>query len=99
MQREQRWVVLATDGRHVTLGRHVPPAEEEVAKASSALVKAGLTGWLAGLDGDYWSGRTPVVLTMIEPLAHAADADWPAAVAVFEAMRRAATSSNAAPRH
>ena len=51
-------------------------------------------GWRAlGFKGGYWSRRKPVVLTMIQPLAHAADTDWLAAVAAFEAMRMAATSS------
>ena len=93
MPREQRWIILAADGRHSTLGRSAPPDEEEVARAASALAAVGLAGWLVRLEGDYWSRRKPVVLTMIQPLAHAADADWPAAVAAFEAMRMAATSS------
>jgi hypothetical protein len=46
-----------------------------------------------GFKGDYWSRRKPVILTLIQPLAHAAAADWPAAVAAFEAMRMAVTSS------
>ena len=93
MPRERRWIILAADGRHSTLGRSAPPDEEEVARAASALAAAGLSGWYVILDGDYWSRRKPVVLTIIQPLAHAADADWPAAVAAFEAMRMAATSS------
>ena len=93
MPHERRWIILAADGRHSTLGRHAPPYEEEVAKAASALAAVGLAGWYVILDGDYWSRRKPVVLTMIQPLTHAADADWPAAVAAFEAMRMAATSS------
>jgi hypothetical protein len=93
MPRERRWIILAADGRHSTLGRSAPPDEEEVAKAASALAAVGLAGWYVILDGDYWARRKPVVLTMIKPLAHAADADWPAAVAAFEAMRMAATSS------
>ncbi len=81
MPRERRWIILAADGRHSTLGRHAPPDEEEVAKAASALAAIGLAGWYVILDADYWSRRTPVVLIMVEPLAQAADADWPAAVA------------------
>jgi hypothetical protein len=93
MPRERRWIILAADGRHSTLGRSAPPDEEEVAKPASALAAVRLAGWYVILDGDYWSRRSPVVLTMIQPLAHAADADWPAAIAAFEAMRMAATSS------
>ena len=93
MPHERRWIILAADGRHSTLGRSAPPDEEEVAKAASALAAVGLAGWLVRLDGDYWSRRKPVVLTPLHPLAHAAVADWPAAVAAFEAMRMVATSS------
>ena len=72
MSRERRWIILAADGRHSTLGRSAAPDEEEVAKAASALAALGLAGWYVILDGDYWSRRTPVVLAMIQPLAHAA---------------------------
>ena len=93
MPRERRWIILAMDGRHSTLGRHAPPDEEEVAKAASALAAVGLAGWYVIMDGDYWSRRSPVVLTAVRPLAGATDADWSAAVTAFEAMRMAATSS------
>jgi hypothetical protein len=46
-----------------------------------------------GFKGDYWSRRKPVILTLIQPLAHAAAADWPAATTAFEALRAVATSS------
>jgi len=88
-----RWIVLASDGRHSTIGRDTAPDDAALAAAGAALANLGLAGWLVRLEGDYWARRKPVVLTMIQPLAHAADADWPAAVAAFEAMRMAATSS------
>jgi hypothetical protein len=88
-----RWIVLASDGRHSTIGRDTAPDDAALAAAGAALVNLGLTGWLVRLEGDYWARRTPVALTMVEPLAHAADTDWPAAVATFEAIRIAATSS------
>ena len=90
-----RWIVLANDGRHTTIGRDTAPEEADLAAAGAALASMGLAGWLVRLEGDYWSRRKPVALTMVQPLAHAAEADWPAAVAAFEAMRMAATSSKA----
>jgi 2-polyprenyl-6-methoxyphenol hydroxylase-like FAD-dependent oxidoreductase len=93
MPRERRWIIVAADGRHSTLGRSAPPDEVEVAKAASALAAVGLSGWLVRLEGDYWSRRTPVVLAPLRPLAHAAAADWPAATTAFEALRTAATLS------
>jgi hypothetical protein len=88
-----RWIVLANDGRHSTIGRDTAPDHAEVAAAGAALARIGLSGWLVRLEGDYWSRRKSVMLTMTQPLAHAADADWPAAAAAFEAIRIAATSS------
>jgi hypothetical protein len=87
-----RWIVLASDGRHSTLGRDIAPDDVEVAAAGAALSSIGLSGWLVRLEGDYWSRGKPVVLTMTQPLAHAAVTDWPPAVAAFEALRSAATS-------
>ena len=92
MPREQRWIILATDGRHVTLGRHAAPTEEEVAQAASSLVAIGHAGWLVRLDGDYWSRRSKPVLTPLRSLGGAKDADWPAAMVAFETIRRAATA-------
>lgn len=88
-----RWIVLANDGRHSTIGRDTAPDDAELAAAGSALANMGLAGWLVRLEGDYWARRKPVVLTMIQPLSHAAESDWHTAVAAFEAMRMAATSS------
>ncbi len=92
MPREQRWIILAADGRHVTLGRNAAPTEEEEARAASALTAIGHAGWLVRIDGDYWSRRSRPVLTPIRGLAGATDADWPAATAAFETVRRAATA-------
>ena len=88
-----RWIVLASDGRHSTLGRDTAPDDAEVAAAGATLARIGLSGWLVRLEGDYWSRRTRVMLTMVQPLAHTAEAGWPAAVAAFETIRIAATSS------
>jgi len=44
MPHERRWIILAADGRHSTLGRITPPDEEEVARAASALAAVGLAG-------------------------------------------------------
>jgi hypothetical protein len=85
--------MLASDGRHSTIGRDTAPDDAALAAAGSALAGMGLAGWLVRLEGDYWSRRKRVALTMVQSFAHAAEADWSAAVAAFEAMRMAATSS------
>ena len=68
------------------------PVRRKVAKAASTLAATGLAGWYVILDGDYWSRRTPVALTVVLPLAGATDAEWSVAVTAFEALRVAAAS-------
>ena len=43
-----RWMVLGTDGQHVSLGR-TEPSGAEVLAASDALAAQGLSGWIARL--------------------------------------------------
>lgn len=86
---ERRWIILAQDGRHVTMGRAAPPSEAEVETTAAALAAQGLAGWLATLDGNYWSRRS-VVLALVQLLGDGATLDWPAAVTAFEAARQRA---------
>ncbi len=86
---ETRWIVLGTDGRHVSLGRS-EPSEAEVMAASDALAAQGLSGWLARMQGDYYSRRR----VMLEPLQRIGadhEADWELALAAFHAARQRAT--------
>jgi len=89
MPSERRWVILAQDGRHVTMGRAVPPSDAEIAAAAAALAAQGLAGWLATLDGNYWSRRR-VSLSPLQMLGDCAPLDWPAAITAFEATRKRA---------
>jgi hypothetical protein len=93
MARERRWIVLTADGRHATLGRTAEPTEAEVAQAASALAAAGLTGWLATMEGEYWSRRGGVMLSQVRMLNGPAEADWSPAAAAFEEARRAAIAA------
>jgi hypothetical protein len=89
MPSERRWIILAQDGRHVTMGRAAPPSEAEVAAAAAALAAQGLAGWLATLDGNYWSRRS-VTLAPVQMLGDEATLNWPAAITAFEAARQRA---------
>jgi hypothetical protein len=89
IETETRWIVLGTDGRHVSLGR-TEPSEAEVKTASDALAAQGLSGWLARMQGDYYS-RGKVTLEPLQRIGIAQDADWQAALAIFHAARRRAT--------
>ncbi len=89
MPAERRWIILAQDGRHVTMGRAAPPSEDEVEAAAAALAVQGLAGWLATLDGNYWSRRR-VALAPVQMLGDDASLDWSAAITAFEAARQRA---------
>jgi hypothetical protein len=86
---EQRWIVLGTDGQHVSLGR-TEPSEAEVMAASDALAAQGLSGWLARMQGEYYS-RGCVMLEPLQRIGVAHDADWQAALSAFDAARHRAT--------
>jgi hypothetical protein len=87
MPSERRWIILAQDGRHVTMGRAAPPSEAEVESTAAALAAQGLAGWLATLDGNYWSRRR-VALAPVQMLGDGAALDWSAAITAFEAARQ-----------
>jgi hypothetical protein len=86
---ETRWILLGTDGRHVSLSRAEPSATE-VATASDTLAAQGLSGWLARMQGEYYS-RGKVTLEPLQRIGIAHDADWQAALAAFHAARHRAT--------
>jgi hypothetical protein len=83
---ETRWIVLGTDGRHVSLSRAEPSATE-VATTSDALATQGLSGWLARMQGEYYS-RGKVTLEPRRAIGAAPEADWQAALTAFHAARR-----------
>jgi hypothetical protein len=86
---EKRWMVLGSDGRHASLGR-TEPSEAEVLAASDALAAQGLSGWLARMQGEYYS-RARVTLEPLQRIGIAHDADWQAALTAFHAARQRAT--------
>ncbi len=89
IETETRWIVLGTDGRHVSLGR-TEPSEAEIATASDALAAQGLSGWLARMQGEYYS-RRGMTLEPIQRIGIAHDGDWQAALSAFHAARQRAT--------
>jgi hypothetical protein len=89
---ETRWIILGSDGRHASLGR-TEPSEAEVLAASDALAAQGLSGWLARMQGDYYSRRR-VVLEPLQRIGAKQKPNWQAALAAFHAGRRRATKSS-----
>jgi hypothetical protein len=81
--------MLGTDRRHICLGR-TEPSEAEITVTSNALAAQGLSGWLAHMQGDYYS-RGKVTLEPLERIGAEYEADWELALAAFHAARRSAT--------
>lgn len=74
---ERRWIVLAPDGRYVTVGRNYDPTEQEINTFEADLSKRGLSGWLAIMEGNPWGRRLPslmLVRPMAQPTADFAEA-------------------------
>ena len=90
--REKRWIVLAIDGRHVTLGRHVDPTPEMIERAGARLRQIGVGGWLAVTEGRYYEPRDVLRVILVRPLAEPAS-DWDGAVATFMAIRAVALAN------
>jgi len=89
IETETRWIVLGADGRHVSLGC-TEPSETEIVTASHALAAQGLSGWLARMQGEYYS-RARVTLEPLRAIGVAPEANWQAALSAFHAARHRAT--------
>ena len=83
---QQRWIVLGADGRHMSLGRATSPTDVEIIGVSDALTAQGLSGWLACMQGDYYS-RGKVTLVHLQRIGATHEADWQAALAAFQRLR------------
>ena len=86
--RERRWVAIVDDGRHLWIGRHRDPDEDELARVAEAMAMGGLAGWLAIAEGDYAS-RGPLSLLWVRPI-NGTKADFDDVKAAFLRLRREA---------
>ena len=84
--RERRYLVIAADGRHTTLGRHTEPDEEELDTATEGLDSLGLAGWYVISEGRYHVPQDTISLHPIQRLT-SAEGDWEAAAAGFQKRR------------
>ena len=57
-------IILAEDGRHVTLGRYREPDATEVETSADGLTSQGLGGWLCRLEGKYYGRATLSLMQM-----------------------------------
>jgi hypothetical protein len=83
---ETRYLIIAEDGRHVTLGRAYAPTPEEIEKCSEGLAKQGLAGWYTIMRGDYWGRREPA-LEAVQEVGMPIACNWQTATANFKADR------------
>lgn len=86
MENVSRWIVVLPSGEHVSISRTYDAAK--IDRAEDALRRRFLVGWLASVQGDYYT-RGKITLKMVRPLAGAVADDWPAAMAEFQARRAA----------
>lgn len=82
MKTDTRTIVLAADGRFVTLGRHSEPSDAELAQVTATLAATGVTAWLATMHGSPHGKRAPKI-TAIRGLH--GEGDFAAAVAACHA--------------
>lgn len=54
-QHERRRIVLAEDGRFITLCRATDPTETEIAQAEVVMRAQGVAGWPAVMEGGPWT--------------------------------------------
>ena len=83
---ERRWIVLGTDGRHVSLGRNSDPSPKEIEAAEAALLAQGPGGWLAVTSGEYWSRRARLDVLEVRHLGAPAET-FAEAAAAFQRRR------------
>ncbi|WP_099212008.1 hypothetical protein [Gluconobacter cerinus] len=83
----QDWLILVEDGRHVLLGRHSTPTDEEISRAAHALAAQGIGGWLAKGSGHYYQKRQQYSLQKIRSLAQS-QIPWEVAETRFHDIRK-----------
>ena len=60
-------MLLAEQGSHSWIGRSTDPDEADIARAEAGLQRAGYGGWIAVVEGDYWSSL-PITVLEVRPL-------------------------------
>lgn len=65
----KRWMIIAEDGRHATLGQYRCPTEEEISRVTASLSANRLGAWLVLGDGDYYQIRRPFELEKVRQVS------------------------------
>mgnify|MGYP003366633005 CR=1 FL=1 len=88
----KRWMIIAEDGRHATLGQYRCPTEEEISRVAASLSANRLGAWLVLGDGDYYQIRRPFELEKVRQVSES-EVSWEVAETRFMDLR----SQNSSP--
>jgi RecB family endonuclease NucS len=92
------WIVIAADGRHVTVGRSALPDADDLDRAAEALRALGIPcAWLARCAGDYYGRKRPVLHALRAIVGTPDAAAWEAADAAWHQARCATLASCTPP--
>lgn len=70
---DRRYLRVAADGRHTTLGRAFEPDEEVLNTAVEALDALGMAGWLVLSEGRYYGEGDISLLPVRRPTSRSSD--------------------------
>ncbi|MEN3174931.1 hypothetical protein ABDK75_02765 [Gluconobacter sp. OJA] len=82
----QQWLIIAEDGRHVSLGRHTSPTEDELNVVEKGLLSQGLGGWLVRTMGNYYDRKKSYNIFVEKQIAPAS-VTWEVAETRFSKIR------------
>ncbi len=74
MRKERRWLVVAEDGHHSTIGIRTDPSPEEIRSLGDSLDSAGMAAWLVVSEGGYDDAGV-VTLLMVRRIT-SRDGNW-----------------------
>jgi len=80
------WLILAEDGRHVLLGRHSHPTEEDISRVAHALTAQGMGGWLVSGIGKYYEKGQPYKVQNIREIVES-NVPWEISETLFYKIR------------
>lgn len=83
---ERRYLLVAQDGRHTTLGRATEPDDETLDTAAEGLDSLGLAGWYVLSEGRYYVPEDAISLLPIRRLT-STEGDWDVAAGEFVRRR------------
>ena len=69
VSKERRWLVVAHDGHHSTIGIRTDPSPEEILSVGDSLEAIGMAAWLVVSEGSY-DEAGGVTLLLVRPITN-----------------------------